>query len=242
MTRTVYITGARRGIGRAVAREMASRKERIVGCSLHEEGLDELAEELRALGAPEVWMAAADVRDVDSISAWAREGSERVGRPEVMIHCAAVLGPKLPLLEIRPDAWRETIDINLTGAFCFLSATARLCRPKEPALWIWVTSSVGSKGRAEWGPYGASKAGVDNLNETWAAEIQNRPWTTTVINPGRTRTDMRRQAVPDEDPSVLPDPTTVAQSFAEIVDRWEKGEQESGAYVRARDLDPRLRR
>jgi NAD(P)-dependent dehydrogenase (short-subunit alcohol dehydrogenase family) len=233
----VFITGVRRGIGRAVAVELAGRGWSIVGCSIHREGLSELSAELEERGAPRVWLNNADVSDYDDIGEWVINGVDNVGVPKVLIHNAAILGPRERFLDTSPEEWRSAIDINLNGAFNFLQATGGACNPEKRALWVWAISSVALRGRAGWGAYGASKAGVNNLNEAWAAENEGGGlWTSVAINPGGTRTDMRREAFPDEDPARLPKPSSVAKAFTAVVEKWERGELESGSVVEARDL------
>jgi NAD(P)-dependent dehydrogenase (short-subunit alcohol dehydrogenase family) len=201
----------------------------------------ELGAELREKGAPRVWLKPTDVRDCAGMGGWAMEGVDAVGVPGVSIHCGAVLGPRTPLIDTPLEDWNETFDVNVTGTLCFLQATARLCKPESKALWIWVTSSVAEHGRARWSAYAASKAAVNNINETWAAEIADRPWISVALNPGRTRTDMRHQAFPDEDPKTLPAPKIVAQAFVEVVESWEAQSLRSGTVIEARDLIPELR-
>lgn len=236
----IYISGIRRGIGRALAMRRATAGDRIAGFAAHADGLDDLAAELAEAGATATHLAAADLRVPGAVEGWARAASEEVGPPEVIVHCAAVLGPRAPLLEVGDEAFVDVLEVNVAGTLRLLRATAALADTERPALWIWATSSVGARGRAGWGPYAASKAALENLSETWADETRDRPWTSVAINPGGTRTDMRSAAYPDEDPTRLPTADAVAGAFERLVDDWRAGTLASGSRHDARELVPEL--
>ena len=232
----VWITGVRRGLGRAVAIARAQNGDKVAGCSRNSEGLTELAKDLSDAGAPAVYLDNADITNRQQLDDWCAHARLQVGEPDVVIHNAAVLGPRAPLERISHQDWQNVLDVNATGTFHVLQTTAQMAEPTRPSLWIWVTSSVGARGRAEWGPYAASNATLENLHETFADENDTRPWTSVALNPGATRTDMRAEAYPDEDPETLPDAATIAGAFSTLIERWQAGQLQTGSRHNAREL------
>lgn len=232
----VVVTGLRRGLGRAVALARAARGDRVAGFARRVDGLDHLGIDLRRAGAPTVRLAALDIADAPEVENWFVQLAAAEGPPDVVVHAAAVLGPRGPLAEVTPAAWAEVTRVNVDGAFHVLRAAASVLEPGRPFLWIGVTSSVGARGRAGWGPYAASKAALENLTETFADEGAAQGWTAVSVNPGGTRTDMRAAAYPDEDPTTVPAPATVAGAFDLLIDRWRVGGIKTGARFEAREL------
>lgn len=232
----VVVTGLRRGLGRAVALARAVRGDRVAGFARRIDGLEHLGMDLRQAGAPTVRLAAVDIVDAVGVQDWFERLAAAEGPPDVVVHAAAVLGPRGPLAEVAPEAWAEAMRVNVDGAFHVLRAAASVLEPGRPFLWIGVTSSVGARGRAGWGPYAAGKAALENMSETFADEGAAHGWTAVRVNPGGTRTDMRAAAYPDEDPASVPAPETVARAFDLLIDRWRAGMLESGARFDAREL------
>lgn len=232
----VVISGIRRGIGRALAIEAARAGLAVAGIARSQDGLDALAAELQAAGAPRAALAAVNLADWEALRNWAAQLAADFPPPQVLIHAAAILGPRQPLLEVDPQAWNVTQRINGDGTFYWLRAFGPLVPATQPALWLWLSSSVATRGRAGWGPYAASKAMLENLTETFADEIGDRPWTSVTLNPGGTRTDMRAEAMPGENPATLPSAAAVAKAVWALVEQWREGQLESGSRFNVREL------
>lgn len=205
------ITGASRGIGRAAALAMAARGARVWACARSEEALADLA----GVG---VQVRALDIRDEGAVAALFDAIKQADGRLDVLVNNASILGPTGPLEGLDVDAWRETIDVNVNGTFIVSKlATPLLRRGHEPVV-IHLSSSVGRKGRAEWGAYSVSKFGVEALNEIMAAELAGDGVAVASLNPGGTATQMRAEAYPDEDPATLPTAEQVAATILTLAE------------------------
>ncbi len=235
---TTWITGISRGIGAAIARSRAANGDRIAGCWRRAGNGAELQRDLIGHGAPAAYVGAADIADPAALADWTDAAVAALGDPRIIIHNAAILGPRGRLEQVTDRQWQDVVNVNITGTFNVLRQTARIVPPAEPALWIWMTSSVGVRGRAGWGPYAASKSAVENLSETFADENQDRPWISVALNPGGTRTDMRALAYPDEDPTTLPEPDTIATAVNRLIRLWRDGALESGSRWNAREIGP----
>ncbi len=232
----IVVTGIRRGIGRAVAIARARRGERVTGFSRSREGLEHLGLDLRHAGAPVVRLVDLDMLDAPAVEDWFARLAAAEGPPDVVVHAAAILGPRAPLSDVDPAAWSDVMRANIDGAFHVLRGALGALVRGRPFLWLAVSSSVAARGRAGWGPYAASKAALENLTETFADEGAAHAWTGVSLNPGGTRTAMRAAAYPDEDPSTVPAPVDIAPAFDLLIDRWQNGTLEAGARFDARSL------
>jgi NAD(P)-dependent dehydrogenase (short-subunit alcohol dehydrogenase family) len=208
--RSVLVTGSSRGIGRAVA-ELFAREGARVALTARDAGLlRRVAQSLAGEGHVTIPadLASPDqtTRLADQVLAWCG------GRLDVLVNNASVLGPMRPSEQISAEGFAAVLRVNLTAVF---ELTTRLIPALANAKGsiINVTSSVGREGRALWGPYAASKAGLENLTQTWAEELRERGVRVNAVNPGGTRTRMRSEAHPEEDPSAVPSPEEVAPIF-----------------------------
>lgn len=232
----VVVTGIRRGIGRAVGLARAARGERVAGFARSREGLEHLALDLRHAGATAVRLADIDMTDATAVADWFARLAAAEGPPDVLVHAAAVLGPRAALTDVTASAWAAVMRANIDGAFHVLKGALNTLERGRPFLWLAVSSSVGARGRAGWGPYAAGKAALENLAETFADEGAAHAWTSAVVNPGGTRTDMRAAAYPDEDPASVPSAAEVAPAFDIVMERWRAGTLTPGARFEARAL------
>ena len=122
-----------------------------------------------------------------------------------LLHNAGILGPRVPLEHVEPSAWQEVIHVNLTSEFLMTKALLPLLQRSDDASIVFTSSGVGQRGRAYWGPYAVSKFGVEGLMQVWADELENTSHIRcNSLDPGGTRTSMRAQAYPAEDPLSLP--------------------------------------
>lgn len=214
--RVVWVTGAGRGIGRAVALAFARAGWRLVLVSRTEVELASVAREARALKAP-VLAEALDIRHLPSVQGLLKRALARFGAVDVLVNNASILGPHGPLIHVSDVDWAETLAVNL-------SATFRLTRevltasmlPRRSGCILNVSSSVGRRARSGWGPYAASKFGLEALTQTWGEELASGGVRIYSINPGATRTRMRAEAYPDEDPMTLKTPEAAAKAFLQL--------------------------
>ena len=194
----IMITGASRGLGRALTLAFAREGANLVINSRSEDSLGPVAEEAEETGA-EVLAVPADVSVGSDVERLVDESARRFGRIDVLINNAGLLGPRVPIAEYPEDEWRQVLDANLTAPF--LLSKAIIPHLPEGGSIVNVTSGVSVEGRAEWGAYSVSKFGVEGLTQILAAELKDRGIRVNSVDPGGMRTEMRAAAYPDEDPT-----------------------------------------
>lgn len=214
----VVITGAGRGIGAALAKAFAAEGARVFLCARSEEEVRGVADGIVAEGGRAGWTTI-DVAEPDGARALALMASSELPRVDILINNAGVLGPKAPLLEVSPGQWRDTMRVNLDGPFLVSRAFLPHMLQFGSGLIMNVTSGLGRKARATWGPYAVSKFGVEGLTQTLADEIGASGLAAVAINPGATRTRMRAAAEPEEDPMTLPSAEVIAEAFLRVAAR-----------------------
>ncbi|HYN39064.1 MAG TPA: SDR family NAD(P)-dependent oxidoreductase [Rhodospirillales bacterium] len=199
--RVALVTGAGRGIGRAVALRFAAEGADLVLVGRTQGALEEVDDAVRGLGRHAA-LVVADLSDLTVIDRMGAAVWERWGRLDVLVGNAAVLGTLTPVGHIDPKIWDEVIAVNLTANWRLLRSFDPLLRAAPAGRAIFVTSGVAA-GRGYWGGYAVSKAGLETLVRTYAQEIDNTAVRANIIDPGATRTRMRATAFPGEDPQSL---------------------------------------
>lgn len=230
-SRIVLITGASRGIGRATAIALAARGDHIVAVARDSAGLEHTDDAVRAVGGSAT-LVPLDLRDGDGIDRLGAAIFERWGRLDGFFANAGILGPLTPLAHLDPQAFDDLIAVNVTANARAIRALDPLLRASAAGRAVFVSSSVARAPRAYWGGYAMSKAAVESLALTYAAECATTAVRVNVLNPGGTATAMRAQAMPGEDASVLPTPDDVAVLAAKMLsEEWE----ENGGVVNYRE-------
>ena len=209
----IAITGGSRGIGAAAAKLLAARGATVFICGRSESQIDGVADESSNIDG-----AVVDIRDEGAVDQWLESIEDSEGHLDVLINNASILGPKKALDETDVDAWRKTMDINVTGTFVVIRRAYRLLRAADRPVMINLSSSVGRKGRGGWGAYSVSKFAVEGMSEVAADELADDAGCVITLNPGGTATKMRAEAYPDEDPETLPGPDEVAQTIGHLVE------------------------
>ncbi len=228
--RIAVITGASRGIGAAVARRFAAEGARLVLVARTVGGLEELDDQIRDAGGRRATLVPLDLREFDAIDRLGASLYERFGRLDVLVGNAAVLGTLSPVGHIEPAGWAEVMDINLTANWRLIRSLDPLLRRSEAGRAIFVGSGAAATPHAYWGAYAVSKAGLDMLVKTYAAELAKTKVRANLIDPGATRTAMRAKAFPGEDPESLRPPEAVTETFVELA---EAACTKNGEVVRA---------
>jgi NAD(P)-dependent dehydrogenase (short-subunit alcohol dehydrogenase family) len=208
----VMITGASRGLGRALASAFAAVGARLVLCARTEEELGAAAAELEGQGAAVAW-AAADVADEAAIRALVKDATERLGPVSVLVNNASLLGPRVPFREYDVADWRAVLDANVTGTLIPTLAVLPGMRLAGAGSIINVSSGVGNAARARWGAYGVSKWAVEAFSRNLALEEASAGVRVNIVDPGRLRTRMRREAYPEEDPNRPAPPDDAVEVF-----------------------------
>src|SRR5947209_5339367 len=206
------VTGASRGIGYATARALALAGAHVVAVARTVGGLEELDDAIRA-GGGAATLVPLDLKDVEGIARLGAALAERYGRLDVLIGNAAILGPLSPLAHVEPKAWDEVMAVNVTANWYLIRVMDPLLRQAPAARVVFVTSGIAANPRAYWGPYAASKAALDALARTYAAETASTNVRVNLFGPGPTRTRMRAMAMPGEDPMSLKTAETVAEKI-----------------------------
>ena len=216
--RIAVITGASRGIGAAVARRFAAEGARLVLIARTVGGLEELDDQIREAGGPGATLVPLDLRESDAIDRLGASLYERFGHLDILVGNAAVLGTLSPLGHIEPAAWAEVMDINLTANWRLIRSLDPLLRRSQAGRAIFVSSGAAAAPHAYWGAYAASKAGLEMLVKTYAAELAKTEVRANLIDPGAVRTAMRAKAFPGEDPQSLPAPEEITERFVELAE------------------------
>ncbi len=220
--RVALVTGASRGIGRAAAVALASSGAHVVALARTQGALEELDDEIRALRPTEpcaTTLVPMDLRDFAAIDRLGEALYRRWGRLDAFVGNAGVLGVLSPLHHLDPKTWDEVIAVNVTANWRLIRSLDPLLRRSAAGRVAFMTSGAASRAelRAYWGPYATSKAALDALARTYAAETVNTSnIRVMLINPGPLRTLMRAKAMPGEDPSTLRPPQELAPKIVEI--------------------------
>lgn len=226
--RIALVTGASRGIGRAVALELARQGWRLILVARAQKALEKLDDDIRAIGG-EATLIPLDLRDGAAIDQLAAPLFERFGKLDGLAACAGALGSLTPAHQATPAIMNETIQVNFLANQRLIRALHPLLRESDAGRAVFLTSGVSKHPRAYWAPYAASKAALDALVMSWAAEIGAiTPMRANLFNPGPTRTSMRAKAFPGEDPMTLPTPEEIAP---DIVAMLQPSYDHNGAWV-----------
>jgi len=213
--RIALVTGASRGIGRAVALALARAGAHVIITARSVSQLEDLDDEIRASGGKATLMAL-DLRKLDSVDSIGPTIYPRWGKLDILVANAGILGPLSPLPHVTADAWDLVMKINLEANWRLVRTLDPLLRLSDAGRAVFVTASAASGKYAYWGPYAVSKAGVEALARTWAHELANTNVRVNIVNPGPIATQMRAKAFPGENQEQLPKPADVAPLFVEL--------------------------
>ena len=178
-------------------------------------GLEELDDAIQA-GGGTATLVPLDLKDTPGIVRLAAALAERYQRLDILIGNAAVGGPSSPLGHVPPQEWDEVMRINVTANWRLISAMDALLRRSDAGRAVFLTSGAAHNLRAYRGPYSTSKAALEALVRTYAAETASSAVRVNLFNPGPTRTRMRAQMMPGEDPTTLPTPEEVAEKIVPL--------------------------
>ncbi len=214
--KVVLVTGASRGIGRAVAWALAADGWRVIATARSQKALEQLDDEIGKAGG-EATLVPLDIKDFDGIDRLGAALYERFGRLDGLVSCAGVLGDLTPVAQARPAMMTEVIAVNLVANQRLIRAMDPLLRAAPAARVVFTTSGAARDPRGFWGPYAASKAGLEALVIAYAKEIAITPVKVNLLNPGPTKTAMRYKAFPGEDQNTLALPEDVAKLYVELL-------------------------
>ena len=213
--RIALVTGASRGIGYATGIALARAGAHVVAVARTVGGLEELDDAVRAAGSAAT-LVPLDMRDYEGLYRLAAALNERHGRLDALVGNAAIAGVPSPLDHIEPKAWDEALAINVTANWHLIRAMDPLLRRSDAGRAVFVSSRAATLARAYWAPYSVSKAALDVLARTYAAETSSTAVRVNLFDPGATRTRMRAMVMPGEDPLTLPTPEDVAEKIVDL--------------------------
>jgi NAD(P)-dependent dehydrogenase (short-subunit alcohol dehydrogenase family) len=208
--RLALVTGASRGIGYFIAKGLAARGAHVIAVARTTGGLEELDDEIRKDGGAAT-LVPLDLTDMEGIDRLGGAIYERWGKLDILVANAGILGGLSPIGHYEAKTFEKVVSINLTSVWRLIRSTDPLLRLSDAGRAIIMSSGASYKCRPFWGPYSATKAAVEALARTWAGESLQTSIRVNSVNPGATRTGMRAQAFPGEDPMELPHPSEVAE-------------------------------
>lgn len=229
--RVVLITGASRGLGRALALAFAREGADLALCSRHPEDLETVRREIEALGRRCLTLPA-DMGRRQDVERLAAQVFEAYGRVHVLINNASELGPTpMPYLVDTPPDWLERVlATNVTGPFLLTRAMVGNMLARGSGAVINVTSDAAVEAYPTWGAYGLSKAALEAMTRIWAAELEGSGVRVNCVDPGEMNTRMHAAAIPDADPSTLAEPEDVVGVFLHLA---AEGASENGQRLEA---------
>ncbi len=215
--RRALVTGASRGIGKAVALALADAGADIIAVARarSQGALEDLDDQIRAKGQS-CTLVPMDLKDFDAIDRLGGAIYERWGKLDILVGNAGILGTISPLGHISVKDWAELMDVNVTANWRLIRSMDPLLKQSDAGRAIFVTSGAAGKHKQHWGGYAVSKAALEELVLTYAAESRISGVKVNLIDPGPIATHMRAKAVPGEDPSTLPKPADIAPLFVEL--------------------------
>lgn len=222
--RVILVTGATSGIGRAVALDLARHGATVLAHGRNERQLEALYQELRKAG-PEPAVAQIDFERAQgpAYDALTDQIATRYGRLDGLVHNAAMLGALSPIEHYDIALWQRVLLVNLTAPFILTRCLLPLVRRSPDASIVFTTSTVGHEGRAYWGAYSVSKFGTEGLAQTLAQELDGSAIRVNTVNPGATRTKMRRHAYPAENAADLATPDSRTPAYLYLLGSASRG-------------------
>ena len=213
--RIALVTGASRGIGAALALELARAGAHVVATARTVGGLEELDDKIKAEGGGAT-LVPLDMKDLDGIARLALALNERYQRVDVLVGNAGILATPSPLGHIEPKIWDDVMAINVTANWQLIRTFDALLQRSEAGRAVFITSGLASMARPYFGAYAASKSALDALVRTYAGECASTKVRANLFSPGQTRTRMMATAFPGVDPQTLPISEDVAKAIVPL--------------------------
>lgn len=215
INKTILITGAGAGIGRALAIKCAKLGATVILLGKTVKKLEAVYDEIIALGKQTPAILPVDLLGAseEHYQGLADTIKAEYGKLDGLVHNASQLGVLSPFQQIDKKVWDEVMQVNVTSAFMLTKALIPVLQQAKQASILFTSSGVGNKGRAYWGAYSVSKFATEGMMQVLADEYENSHLRFNVINPGATRTAMRANAYPAEDTSLLKKPEEILASY-----------------------------
>lgn len=233
--RTILVTGAAAGIGRAVAKAFALEGATVVLLDKNKADIESLYDEIEAAGAPQPALYPMDLlgatpKDYHDLAV---SLDEHFGCLHGILHNAAYVGFLSRIDDHDVELWYRALQINLNAPFLLTQACLPLLRKAEDAVVLFTSDAVGRHGRAYWGSYAVAKAGLEGLMQVLADELRGSSnIRVNTIDPGPTRTNLRAHVYPGEDPSTIKPPDALVPFYL-----WAMSPESAGVSGRALSFD-----
>lgn len=215
--RIILVTGASRGLGRAVALASAGAGASLVLLARTRGALEELDDEIRALGAPPPILITLDLLDGDMLDKLGPALFERAPRLDGLFSAAADLGPLTPVAHLDPAVFARTLALNVQAHQRLIRTLDPLLRASEAGRAVFATCEAAGTPAAYWGGYAASKAALEALVLAYAAEQGLTRLKVNLVDPGPMDTRLRGRAFPGERPGDQPDPSVHAAAIVGLL-------------------------
>lgn len=229
------VTGASRGLGRALAIALAKKGARVVLVARNAAEVTQIADEIRQAGGV-AFPVAADVGEKDAVHRIAGEAAALAGPIDLFINNASTLGPTpLPLLlDTECEDLGRVLEVNLVGPFRLTKLIAGSMALRGGGTVVNISSDAGVEAYPRWGAYGVSKAALDHLTRIFAAELAETGVRFFAVDPGEMNTRMHAEAIPEADPATLADPADIAARIVALIEG--KVEAKSGQRIAAPNI------
>lgn len=214
--RVAVITGASRGIGAAVAKAFAREGAKCVLIARTVGALEEIDDAIQAEGGENALLIPQDLFDLKALDQLGPQLNQHLGRVDILVGNAAMLGTLGPVAGSNPDMWEKSFKLNVLANQRLIRTLDPMLRQSNAGRAIFVTSGAAHKDRAHWGAYAASKAAMEKMVLAYAEEVGHSNLKVNLVDPGRVRTEMRALAYPGENPEILPEPEQIVARFVEM--------------------------
>ncbi|BCE00976.1 YciK family oxidoreductase [Marinicellulosiphila megalodicopiae] len=224
--KVIVITGASDGIGKQLSIDFAKRGATVIMLGRTQKKLEAIYDLIIEQGGTEPVLLPIDFKKLDDNQALTifEAIGEQFEKVDSLIHCAGVLGQQTPISNIHLSSWQQVMQTNVEGAFLLTKHALSLLNNTPDSSIIFNTSSVGNQGRAYWGAYSVSKFAIEGFAQVLNDELENTTSTKVfTVNPGATRTNMRVQAYPSENPSSVKPPSTLTAIYGLLVNNTQRG-------------------
>lgn len=234
--KVILVTGATDGIGKEAALDYAKHGATVILLSRDTRKLEKVYDEIEALGYPQPAFLPVNLQDnnPETYQKVAQVIDEEFGRLDGLLHNAGDLGLLSPIEHFDEETWFRVMQINVNAEFLLTKYCIPLLKKSNNASLVFTSSGVGRKGRAYWGAYAVSKFANEGMMQVLADELENTSIRVNSINPGATRTKMRANAYPGENPETLPTAKDIMPAYLWLMD--DASADANGQAIDARDF------